>query len=427
MRLKKSFQLALNILLHSKLRSWLTIVGIVIGIAAVVAIISISQGAQQQLQARLGGLGADVITVSPGASRARGFGFGGGESGGPGGGFGGSSGTAATSTPKNLTAKDVMILKSISNVKYVEGEVSGRASVHFSTKTATLSVRGVSIDVWKDITTEKLDSGRFLTNGDSYAVVIGSNVANTIFSEPIPVNSKILINDESFKVVGILQDGSTIYMPIGIARNTLENVGKDEFSSIYVKIGDVALSDATVVDVTKKLMMSRGILQTNKQDFSVSSPTAIQESIQQTLNTMTLFLGAIAAISLIVGAVGIANTMFTAVLEKTREIGIMKAIGTQNKDIMTIFLLNSGLIGLIGGLGGVILGYISSAAISSAGGIQTSGGGRGFLGALGSSSIVSPWLVVGALLFSMMIGMIAGAIPAYRASRLNPVDALRYE
>jgi putative ABC transport system permease protein len=121
--------------------------------------------------------------------------------------------------------------------------------------------------------------------------------------------------------------------------------------------------------------------------------------------------------------------MFTSVLEKTRDIGIMKAIGTQNKDIMIIFLLNSGLIGLIGGIGGIILGFFASTTISSLGGIQTAtgGAGRGFLGGFGSSTYVSPQLVIGALIFSVLVGMVAGAIPAYRASKLNPVDALRYE
>jgi putative ABC transport system permease protein len=135
-------------------------------------------------------------------------------------------------------------------------------------------------------------------------------------------------------------------------------------------------------------------------------------------------------ISLIVGAVGIANSMFTSVLEKTKEIGIMKAIGAQDKDILTIFLLNSGLIGLIGGIGGVVLGFFASTAISSVGGISstaTTGASRGILMGFGSTTYVSPELIVGALIFSVLIGMISGIIPAIRASKLNPVDALRSE
>jgi len=178
-------------------------------------------------------------------------------------------------------------------------------------------------------------------------------------------------------------------------------------------------------------MMSRGILKEKNIDFSVSNPASIQETIQQTLNTMTLFLGAIAAISLVVGGIGIANSMFTSVLEKTKDIGIMKAIGAKNKYILMIFLLNSGLIGLVGGIGGVILGFFVSTTISNMANFSSSSvsaiPGRGVIGNFFSSSYVRLDLVLGALLFSVVIGVIAGLIPAYRASKLNPVDALRSE
>ncbi|MDD5149099.1 MAG: ABC transporter permease [Flavobacterium sp.] len=417
MRLKKSFQLAINIFFHSKLRSWLTIIGIIIGIAAVVAIVSISQGAQQQLEERLSGLGADVLTITAGSSKARGtMGFGGGDP------FSSTSSVSA----KNLTAKDVLVLKTIDNVAYVMGQVSGKGDITYSGKTSSASITGVDASVWKDITTEEISEGRFLVQGDSYSVVLGGDVVSRTFDDAITINSKIIIEGTSFKVVGITDSGSSIYMPIDIAREILEDVGEKEFSSISVKIKDVDLSDATVEDITEKLMLARGILQEKNIDFSVSSPAEMQETMQETMDTMTLFLGAIAAISLIVGAVGIANTMFTSVLEKTRDIGIMKAIGTKNKDIMYIFLFNSGLIGLVGGIGGIILGYSASTTISTLSGITTSGGG-GLTGMLSGESVISGWLIIGVLLFSILVGMIAGAIPAYRASKLNPVDALKYE
>ncbi|MBU0959283.1 MAG: ABC transporter permease [Nanoarchaeota archaeon] len=421
MRLTKSFKLSLNILLHSKLRSWLTIIGIIIGIAAVVSIMSISEGAQQQLESRLGTFGADIITITPGFSRAMGPGnFGGGR-----GGFEGESSSIDT---KNLTSKDVLMLKNIPNVKYILGQISGREDLTYMTKTATLSITGIDTTVWKDITTEQLSSGRFLTSGDSYSVVLGGDVVSSTFEDGIPLNSKVTIGGKSFKVVGILEEGRGAYVPLDVARNVLEDASGDKFDSISVQLEDISLSNETITTITERLMLSHGIIDESKKDFTVSSPTSMQETIQQTMDTMTLFLGAIAAISLIVGAVGIANTMFTSVLEKTKEIGIMKAIGAQDKDIMTIFLLNSALIGLIGGVGGVLLGFFASTAISSFGGIQTAvGGGRGMMGGFGSSTYVSPELIIGALLFSVLVGMLAGAIPAYRASKLNPVDALRSE
>jgi putative ABC transport system permease protein len=428
MRLQKSFQLAWNILIHSKLRSWLTIIGIIIGIAAVVSIVSISIGAQQQLESRLGNLGANILTVTPGFSRARGvMGFEGG-----GGDFqlqtesrGGSS--SSTSETKNLTARDVNVIKNIANVDYVMGTVSSEGAMTYSSKTANVRVSGVDELIWKDITTETLLSGRFLTSGDSYSIVIGSNLATSTFDN-IALNSKVTIEGESFKVVGILNGGNSVYMPIQTARDIFDDIGPQEFDSISVKIEDVSISNETVNTITSKLMMSRGILKESEKDFTVSNPSAMQETFKQTTSTMSIFLGAIAAISLIVGAIGIANTMFTSVLEKTKEIGIMKAIGARNKDILRIFLLNAGMIGLVGGIGGIILGVIGSGIIgsmvSSASG--TAGGAGGLSRMLGNTA-VTPGLLIGALFFAIIIGMIAGAIPAYRASKLKPVDALRYE
>lgn len=416
MRLKTSFELAWNILIHSKLRSWLTIIGIVIGIAAVVSIVSISQGAQQTLQSRLGQLGADTLTVTPGMSRARGteggFVFG-----------GGGGATATSKTAKNLTSKDVLVLKNINNVLYAMGSVSGRETMAYSGKSATVSITGVDPTIWKDITAEKIASGRLLVQGDSSSVVVGNNIVTSVFKDGIPLNSQITVGGKSFKVVGILQDGSGIYMPINDAKIVLDSVGVDSFNSISVKIKDVSLANDTVNLITKKLMLSRGILNSKDQDFSVMNPAAIQQTMQQTMQAMTLFLTAIAAISLLVGAVGITNTMFTSVVEKTREIGIMKAIGTKNKDILLIFLFNSGLIGLVGGIGGIILGIFGSGLVSMLG----SGSSGNGLGRMFSNTAITPGLLIFALLFSLILGMVAGAIPAYRASKLKPVDALRYE
>jgi putative ABC transport system permease protein len=415
MKYTKSFRLALNVFLHSKLRSWLTILGIVIGIAAVVSIVSISQGAQQDLEERLGSLGADTLTVSPGFSRAAGFG-----GGFRGGGF--ERGSSISFDQKNITKRDILTLKGVDNIKQVVGEISGSGEVSYSSKKSSLSIKGVDESLWKDITTEQLNQGRFLTKGDSFSVVLGGNIVTSTFEDGIPLNSQIFVEGKSFKVVGILEQGSTVYMPIIIARDILEEVGEEEFHTLSVKIENIELAEETVAAMEKKLMLSRGILKEKDKDFSIVNPADRQQTIQQTLGTMTLFLTAIAAISLLVGAVGIANTMFTSVLEKTKEIGIMKAIGAKNRDVLIIFLMNSGLIGLVGGIWGVILGVFGSSFVSSLG-----SGGGGFTNRLFGSTIVTPELIIFALVFSVLIGMIAGVIPAYRASKLNPVDALRYE
>jgi putative ABC transport system permease protein len=417
MNLKKSLELALNILLHSKLRSWLTIIGIIIGIGAVVSIVSISQGAQAQLQSRLGDLGANVLTITPGVSRAQGFG----------GGFRnegdfGQTTSATNKVQKNITARDTIVLKNINNVQEVMGTVSAKGTLTYQTKSATVSVTGVDTAVWNKITTETIAQGRTLITGDAYSVVLGGNIVSKTFDGTIPLNGKVTIEGKTFNVVGILDGGNSVYMPIDQARTTFDTLDDKSFSSISVKINDVSISNTTATLIEEKLMFERGILKEADKDFTVENPSAMQETMQETMDTMAIFLGAIAAISLLVGAIGIANTMFTSVLEKTKEIGIMKAIGAKNKDILVIFLLNSGLIGLVGGIGGIILGVFGSSMISA----MTSSSGTGGLRMFGSTSI-TPQLLIFSLLFAIIIGMVSGIIPAYRASRLNPVDALRSE
>ena len=415
MKFQKSFRLALNILLHSKLRSWLTIIGIVIGVAAIVAIVSIGEGAQANVQERLSGLGADLITVSSGFQRASG-GFRGFSGGGDRGGGGGSD--AARTTVKNLTNKDLQVIKSVDGISFINGVVSGKADVSFLAETASVSVQGVDTFAWRNIITTEIDSGRYLNPGDANAVVIGSSIAKSTFKQPLVLNRDVTVGGKLFKIVGILKEDNRIYMPIEQAGDILDNVGKQKSDSITIKVSNADFVDNTVSEIDSKLMISRHL--TNKtKDFSVTSSKATLERIQGVTQTFTIFLGAIAAVSLLVGAVGIANTMFTSVLEKTKEIGIMKAIGARNFDIMTIFLLNSALVGFVGGILGIALGSAISSFLPK---LLTS------LGPGGSVKTVIPIrLLIESILISVSIGMTAGAIPAHRASKLKPVDALRYE
>ena len=427
MRLKKSFKIALNIILNSKLRSWLTIIGIVIGIAAIVSIVSLSQGAQRTLEQNLNSLSVDIITINPGFSRAMGMGaeFRGG--GGPeGGGFGGGGFTqSSASVSKNLTVRDLTVLKSISNIKEIMGTISGSVDeVSYLGKTARGSIQGVDPAVWKNIISTELSSGRYLNQGDVNVVVIGGRIASSTFTD-VQINRQISIDGKAFNIVGILKesggnDDSRIFMPISSAINVLEDKDAKTFDSITVKVKDISLTDNTILQITTKLMASHGILQGKRQDFSVSSLKSMQERVSSTLSSMTLFLTAIAAISLIVGAIGIMNSTFTSVLEKTRDIGILKALGARNMDIMIIFLLNSGLVGLIGGILGVVLGLFGSSFIG-----QLAGASFGRLSL--SSAYTSIPLMIEVFALSMFVGLVAGAVPAYGASKLKPVDALRYE
>jgi putative ABC transport system permease protein len=416
MRTAKSLQLAFNLLVHSKLRSWLTIIGIVIGVASIVAIVSIGQGLQKSVNSRLGGLGQDLITISSGGSRA-------------GGGFRGEGGSGASSTNTvQLSTKDVSALKLVPNIKYIEGTISGRADVYYLAQKTSASITGDDPSVFKEFQTSGLESGRYLATGDAGVIVIGYSLAHSVFRDQLLPGNILLINNIPFRVIGVLKQSTTgfggggngIYMNINDARTVLANtitLKSNEFSSISVKVSNVDLVNDTTNAITTALLNSHHVRKQN-QDFSVTSALELQSTLSSVTSSITLFLAAIAGVSLIVGAVGVANTMFTSVLEKTRDIGVMKAIGASNREILLIFLLNAGMVGLVGGLIGIILGMGISLALPALGLM---------LGIGELQTAISFSLLAYALLLSVMIGMISGAIPAYRASKLKPVDALRYE
>ncbi len=402
---------------HSKLRSWLTIIGIVIGVASVITIVSISDGMSVRMQEQFNSFGSDIITITAGYSRGNSaFGS-------PGGGrmvVGGSPGggdTASNSADAPvLNRLDVLALQLVPEIQYISPLISGRAEVYYGGKKGQISITGVDPRVWKYMTTDRLDSGRMLDAADSNVVVIGNRLATQYFDKEIGINKMITIEGSAFRVVGILESGTgnSIYMPISTAYYILDKT-VNEYDSIEVKpkeeMDTTEEVEAVIAKIETKMKISRHVTDKTK-DFSVSSPVQMVQRVTDMSSTLTTFLTGIAAISLLVGAVGVANTMFTSVLEKRKDIGIMKAIGARNKDIMMIFLLNAGLLGLAGGLIGVFVGYAISMIITLV---------------LSTTTIVSLQMILIALLISMMTGMIAGLIPAYSGSKLNPVDALRSE
>ncbi len=411
MKLHKCFKQALNMVLHSRLRSWLTILGIVIGVASVIAIMSLGTGMQQQVNSRIGDLGLDMITLSAGASSGqRTFG-------GPGKGTSAVDATASDEIPE-LDRSDVQALKGIPEIIAIDTQIRGTVKVYYLSKSGQVSLTGVDQKTWSQITTSEIKEGRMLGPADSNVVVIGARLAESYFDSPVGINKMITIEDRVFRVVGVLDDQSTsIYMPIQMAYQVLDDKEQDIYDSIIVKIKDEKVVANITTKIEKKLMMTRHV-NTKTKDFTVSNNQQNNEKMQEMVSSMTLFLTAIAAVSLLVGAVGIANTMFTSVLEKTKDIGIMKAIGARNKDILTIFLMNASLIGLIGGTIGILFGIMLSWFMPFL--IPNMKG-------MGGAAVVTTTSVVGALMVSMIVGILAGAIPAYKASKLKPVDALRYE
>ncbi len=409
-----TFRLSLSHVKKSKLRSWLTIIGIVIGVAAVVAIISIGQGMQESVQARLGSLGADLITVTPGFSRASGGGFEGGRGG------GGST---------NLTNKDVNVIKQVPGVLYVNGMVSGRADMTVGTEKTSVSITGVDVSVWRSMVTTDLEAGRYLQPGDSNAVVIGYSLAHETFIQTLTVNRPVTIGGKSFRVVGIfIQSGggfgggtdNAVYMSDDYARDVITtNISRNAFTSILIKVADPDLANQVASDIITKLMPSRHVNERTR-DFTVIEFAVIQQQITSIVQTISLFLAAIAAVSLIVGAVGIANTMFMSVMERTRQIGLLKALGAKDGEVMKLFLMESGLFGFVGGVIGIIAGIVISVIISVVGLRAIGPGGT-------MNAVVTPQLLIFALGFSIFVGIISGVAPARSAAKMKPVDALRFE
>ncbi len=410
MKLNKCFKHAFNMVLHSKLRSWLTITGIVIGVAAVIAIVSIGEGMQQSLNAQLNALGGDIVTISPGFERGGGmFGMRGG---------GSSSGPQATTKAIVLGRSDLQALKGIPDIALIDTNIRGSVDISYLGKTGKVSVTGVDQSIWSQITTSKIKTGRMLDSADQNVIVIGGRLAASYFDQPLGINKMTTINGSAFRVVGILDDQSNnIYMPIQMAYQVIPEKTNDIYDTLVVKIKNEDQLDEVITKIENKLMTARHVTTKNK-DFSVSSRKEMQQARADTMNSMNTFLLAIAAVSLIVGSIGIANTMFTSVLEKTKEIGIMKAIGARNPDILTIFLFNAAFIGLVGGIIGIILGTILSGFMPALmGGLPMARG----------TAIVSLNSIIMALSVSVTVGILAGIIPAYQASKLKPVDALRYE
>lgn len=429
MNFRNCFELSLNSILHRKLRSWLTLLGIVIGVAAVVSIISIGEGAQASVAEQLSSLGADMITVSPGYSRAGSFG-GDFRGGGPGGASPWEQSSSDDEEEPTLTRRDAIVIASNPNVKYVTEYVSGRADMVFQAEDSSVTVSGVNTVTWKETANLELDSGRFLSASDSSSVVIGDRVANEMFKQDITIGRRIVIGDKPFTVVGILaatgsggmgggNSDSAVYMSYESAWDVTD-VESGTFSSIQAKVTDESLVEQITEELTASLLLSRKVAEKN-QDFSVTSAQAMQEQVSSVTETLTLFLGAIAAVSLLVGAVGVANSMFTSVLEKTKLIGILKALGATNGEIQRVFIIESGLFGLFGGIIGVVIGTLGSYAIGAVGIVSMP------MMRSGSSTLVTPQLIIVAIVLSTVVGIVSGLLPARAASKLRPVEALRYE
>ena len=388
------FKLAVNNIAHRKVRSWLTIIGIIIGIASIIALISLSMGLKNSITAQFESFGSDKLLISAATFQ------------GPG------------SLSIGLTEKDVTTLERLSEFDIVAPFIARPGSVEFKKESKFPVIFGMPPEDAQKLfeATRDIEEGRFLRQGDKYDAVLGSRAAKKLFEKEIRINNRIEINGVSFKVVGIYkeignqQDDNAISIPLESFQEIFDTNGQIDFITARVKPGtDIPSLQKKVERVLER---ERG-----DKNFQVVTPTQILEQISQVLGIVQLVLVGIAAISLVVGGIGIMNSMYTSVLERTRDIGVMKAIGAKDSDIMKIFLIESGLMGFVGGIFGVALGTLLSLTI---GRYATESGFKLLV-------TVNPQLMLFGLLFAFIIGIISGALPAYRASQLNPVEALRHE
>ena len=406
MKLNDLFQEAIAALTANKVRSSLTILGIVIGIGSVIAMVSIGQGAQSQIQANIQSLGSNLITVSPGFQR----------------GFGGVRGGRGGAT--TLTLEDALaIVERVPYVAAVAPEVSSRYQIVQKAQNTNTQVIG-TVDTYPEIRNIEIESGSFISERNiasvSKVAVLGPTTRDDIFGEGVnPVGQKIKINRLSFTVIGVTKakggSGFTnqddrVFIPLSTAQRFLS--GNDYVSSIGVRVTEEGAMAQVEESITQLLLARHNIASPELADFSVINQADIVEAATAVTNTFTILLASIAGISLLVGGIGIMNMMLTTVTERTREIGLRKAIGAKKKDISMQFLAESVILTFLGGTVGIVLGMAIAFGISSFTGIPTE---------VALSSILLAFGV------SAAIGLIFGYYPARRAAQLNPIEALRYE
>lgn len=408
MNLQDTLEETYTALSSNKTRSGLTVLGIVIGIASVIALVSIGQGAQSSISASIQSIGSNLLSITPGAQKSAG-------------GFGASGGRGGA---KTLTLDDASAISNqVQNVKAVAGEVSGRYQIVGSGTNTNTSVDGVSAS-YAEIRNVQVADGSFISDEQglslSKVAVLGPTVVSDLIATGTePVGQIVRINGLQFKVIGVTvaKGGSgfgsqddMIFIPVQTAQRFLS--GNSYLTTIDVQATSADVMTQLQNDVTSLLLDRHHISDPTVADFSVLNQADILASASSITTTLTMLLGAIAGISLLVGGIGIMNMMLTTVTERTREIGLRKAIGARNADISTQFLIEATALTVVGGIIGIALGSAISFVVNATGIVTTS---------VSFSAIALSFGV------SAIIGIVFGWYPARRAATLNPIEALRYE
>ena len=401
---KESFLMAWASLIANKMRSILTMLGIIIGVAAVIALVSIGNGVKQDIQNTISSLGSNLLMVMPGAPRTPGV-------------------RPSAGSMKSLKVSDYEAISKLDGVRAASPMTNGSYVVIYQNKNWTTSVSGVSYN-YLDVNNWSMKSGRFLSEKNvqnrERVAVVGKTVVKNLFGDEDPVGAEIRVKNIPFRIIGVLNSKGSgamgndqddmVIIPYTTAMERVEGV--DYLRMIYVVGKDENGIDRLQSDIENLLRVRHGIKDTNLDDFNIQNMNSIMETMEETTGTLTLFLGAVAAISLVVGGIGIMNIMLVSVTERTREIGVRKALGATYSVIVTQFLIEAVVISLMGGIIGIILGIGSSKLIGMASGMST---------------VISIPTIVMSFAFSMAIGLIFGIYPARKAAKLNPIDALHYE
>lgn len=414
MNLVESLRVALGSLATSKMRSALTMLGIVIGVAAVITLVSLGQGVQMMVTEEIRGAGANLLFILPGRLQ---------------GGM-----PLAQSSQSSLTYDDAQTIANPLNVPYVTAvapQLSGNARLSYADNDLFISVVGVTPET-ASVNNLQVAYGEFIDSGHLHArsrvAVLGSGVVDDLFPPGLyPLGQNIKINGVPFRVIGVLEEkGATgfgsrddmVSVPLTTAYARLfpqqrSVSGKYLVSAIYAQAASEDHLDAVAEEITTVLRQRHDIGLGDDDDFSVIAQTDIVNLMGEIMGVLTLFLGSIAAISLLVGGIGIMNIMLVSVTERTREIGIRKAVGAKSRDILLQFLVEAVVLSLVGGVVGIVLGYLGSNLVSGLSEDLT--------------AYTSPSAILLATGFSIVVGVFFGIYPAARASRLDPIEALRYQ
>ncbi len=401
----ESMRMALTALLANKLRSLLTMLGIIIGVGAVIAMISVGMGVRKNVTDSIASLGSNMLVIMPGSANRGGV----------------RSAAGSTITLKYDDAE--AIRKRVRNIDYVSPTVSGSYQIVYGNQNWNSSVTGVTPD-YMSIQSLKVQSGSFITESDmskrNRVAVIGTTVASNLFGTENPVGKNIRVNNAPYKIIGVLaakgqssmgrDQDDVVIIPLTTAQERM--LGITYVQSINVQVASQDKMEQAQSEIETLLRQRHRITGGKEDDFTVRNLTSLMETMSQTTGMITLLLGSIAGISLIVGGIGIMNIMMVSVTERTREIGIRKALGATFRNIMMQFLIESVVISVIGGMIGIVLGCAASMAISVVGDFST-------------VITIAPILI--SFFFSVGIGLFFGIYPARKAAKLDPIEALRYE